>query len=100
MRSVQRVRVGEGDAAPVVVLASLPPGETITAHTHGCDYVEIVMDGSEVVGREERLPGHVTVVPAGTTYGPLVAGDHGVVKLVVFRDGNAEMQPPIPVRNA
>jgi hypothetical protein len=85
----RRVPVGlPGDeTAPLIIRAKFEPGHRIEPHTHACDYVEIIIEGSEEVTRRWRRAGDVTVVKAGTVYGPLIAGPEGVEKMLVFRDG-------------
>jgi len=78
----------------MVVRAEFDSGTRVPAHSHLCDYVEIVLEGSEMVGREWRHAGDVVIVQGGTVYGPLIVGEHGLVKLVIFRDGRAEMKSP------
>ena len=74
--------------APRIVRSVLPPGTRIEVHTHDSDYVEIILEGAERVGRTWYRKGDIRRVKAGCVYGPLVAGPEGVLKLIVFRDGN------------
>jgi hypothetical protein len=74
--------------APRIVRSVLPPHTRIDVHTHNTDYVEIILQGSEMVGRTWYREGQIRRVHAGYVYGPLVAGPAGVSKLIVFRDGN------------
>jgi hypothetical protein len=85
----RRVPVGlpDDETAPLIIRAKFEPGHRIEPHTHACDYVEIIIEGTEEVTRRWRSAGDVTVVKAGTVYGPLIAGPDGVEKMLVFRDG-------------
>lgn len=74
----------EHSDGPHLVWARFPPGYTVDPHTHGCDYAEIILEGSQQVGRTWHHEGAVRVVQSGTTYGPLVAGPDGVTALVIF----------------
>ena len=79
----------EGDiAAPRVAWRRWEPGRKVEPHTHPCDYLEIILEGSQRVGKEWFYPGHVRVVSAGTGYGPLEAGPDGVTFVAVFASSN------------
>jgi quercetin dioxygenase-like cupin family protein len=84
-----KVTLGEdGDpTAPVVLMVYYPPGNRVAPHTHEADYMEIVLDGTQQVGKHIYKVGDVRVVRGGTPYGPLIAGPEGVRVLIVFRDG-------------
>jgi hypothetical protein len=81
-----------GDAndveAPLVMRVYFPPGCRIEAHTHECDYAEVILDGSQQVGRTWHRAGDVRVAKAGMFYGPLVAGPEGATVLVIFGTGH------------
>ena len=74
-------------SAPTVFKVYYPPGCKVEAHTHECDYSEIVLEGSQKVGNEWLHPGDIRVGMANRGYGPLVAGDEGATVLVIFADG-------------
>lgn len=96
----QKMPVGPGgDGGPVVVRSMFPPGTEVPAHSHVCDYVEIILEGSEEVTRRWRRAGDVTSVKAGTVYGPLVAGPDGVTKLVIFSTPDTAMRTPAQLRD-
>ena len=87
----------EGDlSAPMVVKVVFPPNTTVSAHTHESDYAEIVLEGSQVVGRRHYVAGDVRIVRGGTVYGPLAAGPDGATVLIVFRDGRKDVRLPRP----
>lgn len=92
---VSSLRVGEnGDpTAPVVLRMELPPGASVGVHSHDTDYVEIILEGSQLVTRRLHKAGDVRIVKAGTSYGPLVAGPDGATVLVIFRDGRWRGRP-------
>lgn len=84
--------------APVVVRTTFAPGTRVEAHTHEADYMEIILEGSEEVTRRWRRAGDITIVKAGTVYGPLIAGPEGVTKLIIFRDHRYRTVAPNEVR--
>ena len=43
-------RVGTAEDAPTVFNVYYPPDCVVDAHTHACDYTEIVLEGSQKVG--------------------------------------------------
>lgn len=90
-------RIGdEADpTAPTVFKAVFPPHTEIAPHTHACDYAEVILEGTERVGRTWYKAGDIRVVKANTAYGPLLAGPEGVVKLVIFKDARWQ---PIPTK--
>lgn len=85
-----RFVIGDQDdpAAPVVFRVEFPPGCEVAAHTHDCDYCEIILEGTQQVTRRWHKAGDVRIAKAGTAYGPLVAGPEGCTVLVIFADGN------------
>lgn len=79
----------EDDAnAPVVFRVEFPPGCEVAAHTHDCDYCEIILEGSQQVTRRWHHVGDIRIAKAGTAYGPLIAGPEGCTVLVIFSAGN------------
>ena len=78
----------EGSDAPVIGYSKWPPGRTVPPHTHSSDYVEIILEGSQRIGKTWHKAGDVRMVKAGTGYGPLTAGPEGVTFLVVFATGD------------
>ncbi|MGI9622344.1 MAG: hypothetical protein ACR2PK_05855 [Acidimicrobiales bacterium] len=89
-------KIGQPDneESPTVFKMWFPPGCTIEAHTHACDYSEIVLEGSQMVGRTWLHPGDIRVGLANRGYGPLVAGPEGASVLVIFANGK---WPGIPL---
>ncbi len=85
--SMYRVGLTSTDDAPTVFKVYFPPGCTVEAHTHDCDYTEILLEGSQKVGNQWFHAGDVRVGLANRGYGPLVAGPDGVTVLFVFKDG-------------
>ena len=81
--------LGDDDdlTAPIIIRGTFPPGCVVAPHSHECDYTEIILEGSERVGRRWHKAGDIRIVKGGTHYGPLVAGPEGLTKLVIFRDG-------------
>jgi hypothetical protein len=82
-------RVGDpGDpGAPTVFKVHYPPDCYVEAHTHACDYTEIILGGSQRVGATWHHAGDIRVGLANRGYGPLVAGPEGTTVLFMFRDG-------------
>lgn len=76
------------DASPTVFKVEFPPDCRIEAHTHECDYSEIVLKGSQQVSGKWVHEGDVRIGLANNAYGPLIAGPEGVTVLIIFADGN------------
>lgn len=71
---------------PEVILAEFPAGTRVPSHEHETDYAEIVVRGSIRVGSREHGAGAIRLVPAGSRYGPLVAGPEGALVMSIFSD--------------
>ena len=82
-------RVGDPTRAesPTVFKVFYPPGCTIEAHTHDCDYTEIILEGSQRVGATWHHAGDIRIGLANRGYGPLVAGPEGTTVLFMFATG-------------
>ena len=80
-------RVGVDADAPTVFKVYFPPNCTVEAHTHHCDYTEIILEGTQRVGAEWHKAGDIRIGLANRGYGPLVAGPEGVTVLFMFKDG-------------
>lgn len=79
----------EDDAdAPVVHRVRFAPHHRVEPHTHPTDYAEILLEGTQQIGRTWYGPGDIRVVRANTPYGPLVAGPEGCTVLIIFRTGD------------
>src|SRR5262245_27673784 len=59
---------------PLNVLSEYPPNHRVEAHTHACDYTEIVLEGELTVGKIHLVKGDVRVMKGGVGYGPLTSG--------------------------
>ncbi len=92
--TMYRIGLPDDEAAPTVFKMWFPPGCTIEAHTHACDYSEILLAGSQKVGNTWLQPGDIRVGLANKGYGPLVAGPEGASVLVIFATGR---WPGIPL---
>ena len=86
--TMYRIGSPDSDESPTVFKMWFPPGCTIEAHTHACDYSEIILEGSQKVGGKWLYPGNIRVGLANRGYGPLVAGPEGASVLVIFADGS------------
>lgn len=92
--SQYRVGLPTNDDAPTVFKVSFPADCRIEAHTHACDYSEIILEGAQKVSGKWLYPGDIRVGLANQGYGPLIAGPQGVTVLVIFASGN---WPAIPI---
>lgn len=86
--SQYRIGLPSSDASPTVFKTYFPPGCRIEAHTHPCDYSEIILEGRQKVSGKWLEVGDIRVGLANRAYGPLIAGDEGVTVLVIFANGN------------
>lgn len=81
-------------AAPMVIVSRFAPGEQVEAHTHGCNYLEYIIEGEQTVGKTRFRSGDVRLVSGGTGYGPIVVGPQGCTVLIVFQEaGKSAMIP-------
>jgi hypothetical protein len=97
---VAHVVVGdeEDEQATHVFMSDLPANtEIATPHTHACDYLEIVLEGSIRVGKTWYKANEARVVKAHTGYGPLVTGPDGCKQIIIFSNAN---WVPIPLGSA
>ena len=83
----QMYRVGVEEDAPTVFKVYYPPDVKVEAHTHECDYTEIILEGTQRVGAEWHKAGDIRLGLANRGYGPLVAGPEGATVLFMFKDG-------------
>jgi hypothetical protein len=86
--SQYRIGLPSEDASPTVFKIYFPPGCRIEAHTHACDYSEIILQGSQKVSGKWLHEGDVRIGLANKGYGPLIAGPEGVTVLVLFANGH------------
>ena len=86
--SQYRIGLPTEDASPTVFKTYFPPGSRVEAHTHPCDYSEIILEGRQKVSGKWLETGDIRVGLANRGYGPLIAGDEGVTVLVIFANGN------------
>ena len=82
-------RVGDpnDESSPTVFKVFYPPESYVEAHTHDCDYTEIILEGSQKVGATWHHAGEIRIGLANRGYGPLVAGPEGATVLFMFKDG-------------
>ena len=85
--STFRVGLPDQDASPTVFKVYFPPGCVVEAHTHDCDYTEILLEGTQRVGATWHKAGDIRIGLANRGYGPLVAGPEGATVLFMFADG-------------
>jgi len=87
LTSMYRVGMPDKESSPTVFKVYFPPDCFIEAHTHDCDYSEIILEGSQKVGNQWHYPGDIRIGLANRGYGPLVAGPEGATVLFIFADG-------------
>ncbi len=85
--SMYRVGDPADESSPTVFKVYFPPECYVEAHTHECDYTEIIVEGSQKVGATWHKAGDVRIGLANRGYGPLVAGPEGATVLFMFKDG-------------
>lgn len=83
----QMYRISPEPDAPTVFRVYFPPDCKVEAHTHDCDYTEILLEGTQRVGAEWHKAGDIRIGLANRGYGPLVAGPEGATVLFMFADG-------------
>ena len=83
-----RIGMPDDNASPTVFKLYFPPNCRVEAHTHSCNYSEIILDGSQRVSGKWLYKGDIRVGLANKGYGPLIAGPEGASILVIFADGN------------
>tara|TARA_B100001250_G_scaffold331673_1_gene296873 strand:- start:834 stop:1313 length:480 start_codon:yes stop_codon:yes gene_type:complete len=83
-----RIGMPDDNASPTVFKLYFPPNCRVEAHTHSCNYSEIILDGSQKVSGKWLHKGDIRVGLANKGYGPLIAGPEGASILVIFADGN------------
>ena len=82
-----RIGCPKDPSSPTVFRVFYPPECLIEAHTHECDYTEIILEGTQKVGAEWHSAGDIRLGLANRGYGPLLAGPEGVTVLFIFKDG-------------
>ena len=89
-----RIGLPTEDSSPTVFKVYFPPNCRVEAHTHACDYSEIILQGSQKVSGKWLYEGDIRIGLANRGYGPLIAGDEGVTVLVIFKNGH---WPPVQI---
>ena len=74
----------DDDDGPQVFIVKFPPDYEVPPHSHSCDYLSVVLEGSLVSTRKHYPVGAVRFVRADTGYGPLKYGPEGCTLLEVF----------------
>jgi len=74
------------DVAPdrTVIYTRYDAGMILARHSHHSDEVILIVNGELMIGDERCRAGSVVVLEAGESFGPLIAGDEGVVLFEVF----------------
>jgi len=89
-----RIGLPNDDSSPTVFKVFFPPNCRVEAHTHACDYSEIILQGSQKVSGKWLYEGDIRIGLANRGYGPLIAGEEGVTVLVIFKNGH---WPPVQI---
>tara|TARA_B100000686_G_C16763194_1_gene960089 strand:+ start:507 stop:1004 length:498 start_codon:yes stop_codon:yes gene_type:complete len=92
--SQYRIGLPSEDTSPTVFKVYFPPNCRVEAHTHACDYSEIILKGSQKVSGKWLHEGDIRIGLANRGYGPLIAGEEGVTVLVIFKNGH---WPPVQI---
>lgn len=82
-------------ASPVVILSKFAAGEVVEPHTHGCNYLEYIIEGSQKVGKVEFKAGDVRWARGGAGYGPITVGPEGCTVLIVFQEAAKSNMIPL-----
>jgi len=93
---------GNPVTSPMVILSKFAPGSMVEPHTHGCNYLEYIIEGSQMVGKVNFTAGDVRWAAGGTGYGPIMVGPEGCTVIIVFQEaakGNAIPLGKAAVRN-
>lgn len=92
-----RFLLDEENAAqsPMVILSKFEPGAEVEPHTHGCNYFEYIIEGSQMVGKTNFEKGDVRWAAGGTGYGPIKVGPEGCTVLIVFQEAQGGMTIPL-----
>lgn len=85
--SMYRVGDPTDEGSPTVFKVHFPPDCFVEAHSHECDYTEIIVEGTQKVGATWHKAGDVRIGLANRGYGPLVAGPEGATVIFMFKDG-------------
>jgi hypothetical protein len=72
------------DNKPLLAIIEYPPDYVVPAHTHGCSYVEYIIEGEVRIGKIAYGPGDVRIVQGGAGYGPLHFGSAGCRAAILF----------------
>lgn len=81
--------------SPEVVVAKFGADEEVYPHTHDCNYLEYIVQGSQMVGKVNFEAGDIRWAAAGTGYGPIKVGPDGCTVMIVFQA--ASKSAPIPL---
>ena len=67
-----RIGLPTEDSSPTVFKVYFPPNCRVEAHTHACDYSEIILQGSQKVSGKWLYEGDIRIGLANRGYGPLI----------------------------
>lgn len=81
--------------SPMVILSTFEPGAEVEPHTHGCNYFEYIIEGSQRVGKVDFNVGDVRWAAGGTGYGPIKVGPEGCTVLIVFQEAQGGIAIPL-----
>jgi anti-sigma factor ChrR (cupin superfamily) len=92
-----RFLLDEANAAqsPMVILSTFALGAEVEPHTHGCNYLEYIIEGSQTVGKTRFGKGDVRWAAGGAGYGPIKVGPEGCTVLIVFQEARGGVTIPL-----
>jgi anti-sigma factor ChrR (cupin superfamily) len=79
----------------MVILSKFAPGAEVEPHTHGCNYLEYIIEGSQRVGKVNFKAGDVRWAAGGTGYGPIKVGPDGCTVIIVFAEAAKGIAIPL-----
>jgi hypothetical protein len=78
-----------GQPEVVMLAIEFEPGFYVSRHQHPTGHIEVILEGSLLIGDQLEGPGDIRVSPPYESYGPLVAGPEGCKCLEIFPDRRA-----------
>jgi len=81
--------------SPMVILSKFAPGAVVEPHTHACNYLEYIVEGSQMVGKVNFEAGDVRWAAGGTGYGPIKVGPEGCTVIIVFQEAAKGIAIPL-----
>ena len=79
-----RAPIAQVDPGPWLGRSRYDPGMVVAPHRHPSNEIIFIVAGDMTVAGTSYGQGTAIAIKAGTVYGPLVAGPHGVEFLLIF----------------